>query len=390
MQHPTSTYRSANISAYAKALLILIASRFVVILALFFSARFVTPSIHAAGETNVPWYRYLLRWDAGWYLQIVRDGYSHTGDELTQQSINFSPVYPLICKAVSVLLGVPPDIALLIVSNLLLFAGMSLVFKLIKEDYGEDVGLYSVAALCFFPASLFFTAGYTESLALALIAGTFLLLKRKQFLLASVLIGLAMGTRMMSLILMPPLCWELWREFKPDMRRLVINGAASLVLATSGLWLYMIYLWLAFRRPLSILTSKRAWHGAGGWGEFFQVVTLQPFLHLADIWRDGPIPETLATWFFVLFAGLLIFYRKLLPAPYLLYAAGGLLMPYFLASANRGFGSFTRYLMLIFPVFIILGDIFKKRLWLGLAVTGIFAALLFVHVAFYAQAYWAG
>jgi hypothetical protein len=152
----------------------------------------------------------------------------------------------------------------------------------------------------------------------------------------------------------------------------------------------MIYLWLAFRRPLSILTSKRAWHGAGGWGEFFQVVTLQPFLHLTDIWRDGPIPETLATWIFVLFAGLLIFYRKLLPVPYLLYAAGGLLMPYFLASANRGFGSFTRYLMLIFPVFIILGDIFKKRFWLGLAVTGIFAALLFVHVAFYAQAYWAG
>ncbi|MEK6280507.1 MAG: hypothetical protein AABN95_09165 [Acidobacteriota bacterium] len=390
MQPATSNQRRANIRAYSSALLILIASRVVVILALFFSVRFVKPSIHAVGETDVPWYQYLLRWDAGWYLQIVRDGYSHTGDELTQQSINFSPVYPLFCKGVSVLFGLPPGVALVIVSNLLLVIGIILLFKLIRDDYGDDVAFYSLAALCFFPSSMFFSAGYTESLALGLIAGCFLLLKRKRYVFASVLIGLAVGTRLMSLVLIPPLLWELWRDLAPNKKRLFVTGGASLILATSGLWLYMIYLWAAFNSPLSIMTSKRAWHGSGSSGELFRVLTLQPFQHLLDIWRDGPIPETLAPWFFVLFIFLLIVFRKLLPVSYTLYAAGGLLMPYFLASANRGFGSFTRYLMLIFPFFIILGEILRKRTWLALTVIGVFAALLFMHAAFYAQAYWAG
>ncbi len=390
MDHEASNHRRANITLYAKALLILLASRLVVILALFFSARFVTPSIHAAGETNVPWYRYLLRWDAGWYLQIVRDGYTHTGDELAQQSITFSPLYPLVCKVVSVVFRLSPEIALLVVSNALLLTAVPLLVKLIREDYGDEVALFAVAGLCFFPSSLFLTAGYTESLALVLITVTFLLLKRKHFILASVCIGLAVGTRVTCLSLIPPLLWELWRELGPNKKRLGIAIVYNLLLATSGLWLYMIYLWANFNRPLSVITSKRAWHGEGSWGEILRLITLQPFLHLADIWRDGPIPETLAPWLFLMFIALAVCFRKRLQVSYTLYVAGGLLMPYFLAAGNRGFGSFSRFLMLLFPVFIVLGDIFKRRMWLGLAVIGLFAALLFMHTVFYAQAYWAG
>lgn len=389
MQPASAKKRTANILVYSQVLGILLASRLVVVLAMFFSARFVTPSIHAAGESNIPWYQYLLRWDAGWYLQIVRDGYSHTGDELTQQSINFSPLYPLICKGVT-FLGASPEVAVVVVSNLLFVAGVFLFFKLIREDYGDEVGLVSVATLCFFPTSVFFSAGYTESLALVLITACFLLMKRKHFVLASTFIGLAVGTRLMSLVLVPPLLWELWRELAPNKKRLLLTAATTLILATSGLWLYVIYLWAAFNRPLAIVTSKRAWHGSGSPNELAEVLTLQTFRHLADIWRDGPIPETVAPWIFVLFIALLIAFGRRLSGSYALYAAGGLLMPYVLASGNRGFGSFTRYLMLLFPFFIILAEIFRRRMWLSLTVIGVFTALLFMHAAFYAQAYWAG
>ena len=376
--------------SYGKAIGILLGSRLVVFLAMLFSARFVTPSIHAAGESNIPWYQYLLRWDAGWYLQIVRDGYSHTGDDLTQQSINFSPVYPWLCQAVAVLLHIQPGVALVLVANVLFVAGVLLLFKLIRDDYGEEVSLVAVATLCFFPSSVFFSAGYTESLALVLIAGCFLSIKSKRFILASVLIGLAVGTRLMSLVLIPPLLWEMWREMAPNKKRFFLNGVTTLILATSGLWLYMIYLWVAFNRPFAIVTSKKAWHGSGSEGELFKVVTFQTFGHLADIWRDGPIPETLAPWIFLGFIVLLIAFRKVLPTSYTLFAAGSLAMPYYLASGNRGFGSFTRYVMLSFPFFIILGEIFRRHLWLGLTMIGLFTALLFMHAAFYAQAYWAG
>ena len=167
-------------------------------------------------------------------------------------------------------------------------------------------------------------------------------------------------------------------------------GVPCLILATSGLWLYMIYLWAAFDRPLTVMTSHRAWHGSGSWNELLRVLTLQPFQHLADIWTAGPFPSTLAPWFFLLFVFLLVFFRKLLPPSYMLYTLGVLLMPYLIGSGNVGFHSFTRYLLLALPVFIIMGEIFKRRVWVGFAVMGLFAALLFMHTALYAQGYWAG
>jgi Gpi18-like mannosyltransferase len=370
--------------------LLLICSRLVVMIGIIFSATYLSPSPLAVGEGKIPWYQYLLRWDGGWYLKIVREGYSYNGDDLIQQSINFQPLYPWICKAVAVLFGIPPGAALVIVSNTLLLIALPLLFKLIKEDYGTELALYAMAAVCFFPASLFFSAGYTESLALLLIAICFLLIKKQRFVFASIFIGLALGTRLMSLVLLPPLLWELWRAYAKDIKRLAIVGVICLVIATSGIWLYMIYLWAFFNRPLAIVTSKRAWHGSSGGHELFRVLTLQPFQHLLDLWRVGMLPETLAPWIFVLFVILLAWFRKVLPVRYLLYAAGAWLMPYLLASGNIGFGSFTRYLLLAFPIFIILGTIFKRRFWLGLATLGLFAALLFLHTALYAQAYWAG
>jgi hypothetical protein len=390
MEQATTRRRGSDIGAYASALVILLASRLLVISALVFAARYVPASPLAAGESNLPWYQYLLRWDAGWYLQIVRDGYSDSGSDLVQNSINFSPVYPLLCKAAALLFGIPEGAALVLVSNALLVAGALLLFKLVREEYGDDVALYALAALCFFPTSLFFTAGYTESLALTLVAGTFLLLRRGRYVLASGLIGLATGTRLLSLALILPLAWELWRAYSKELKRLAAVGLACLTLATSGVWLYTIYLWAAFGRPQAILTSKRAWHGAGGWEEWLRVITLQPFRHLADVWGVGFLPETLAPWFFLLFVLLLLFFRKLLPAPYTLYAAGALLLPYLMAGGNAGFVSFTRYLLLVFPVFIILGEVFRRRAWLALAALGLSAGLLFLHTALYAQAYWAG
>jgi Gpi18-like mannosyltransferase len=390
MQPANSQERWVNIKPYLRALAVLISSRLVVLTAAIFSIKFMPASTLAAGEGSLPWYQYFLRWDAGWYLQIIRDGYTFNGDDSVQQSIAFHPLYPMICKTVSVLFGIPPGAAMVIVSNLLIFVAAALVFKIIREDYGDEVALYALAALCFFPASLFFSAGYTESLALLLIVSFFLMLKRKRFVLASLFVSLTLLTRPTSIVLMLPLLWELWRAYGKDLKRLVRVGIPCAILASSGLWLYMLYLWAAFRRPLTVMTSHRAWHGSGSWDELFSVLTLQPFQHLADVWREGPTPNALAPWFFLLFAVLLIFYRKRVPASYGLYTLGVLLMPYIIGSGNRGFGSFARYLLLAFPVFLIMGQLFKERLWLGLSVIGLFAALLFMHTAFYVQAYWAG
>src|SRR6266498_2771363 len=47
-----------------------------------------------------------VRWDAGWYLQIVTDGYQYSPlDTNTQQNIVFFPAYPMLVRIVGRILG---------------------------------------------------------------------------------------------------------------------------------------------------------------------------------------------------------------------------------------------------------------------------------------------
>ncbi|MGI8734785.1 MAG: mannosyltransferase family protein [Pyrinomonadaceae bacterium] len=384
-------YRSVA-GPYASLMAILISSRLVVLLAMVFSATFVQrPAGEIFKDVTPRWYRYLLRWDAGWYLKIATEGYSYNGDNTVQQTVHFYPLYPLIAKAIAVLLNISEAASLLIVSSLVFFLAVPLLFKFIRESHGDEAALYAVAALCFFPSSLFFSAGYTESLALLLIAGFFLLLKQERYLLAAALAGLALATRSTGLLLLLPLVIELWRKFSRDPKKLATLAAPCLILATSGMWLYMIFLWASFNSPLAFVKNTSAWKSdAAIEGGLVGVLTLQPFYQLGDIYKFGPDPNTLSSWFFILFIALLIFFRKWLPFPIWIYSLGVLLLPYLTVSGDVGFVSFTRYSLMAFPVFIIFGELFKRRLWLGLSVLGVFSAMLFMYSAFYAQFYWAG
>src|SRR5260370_16965577 len=202
--------------SYVAALLILCTSRLIVALAFVFSAKFVRRVGEIFPDVTPRWYRYLLRWDAAWYLKIAGEGYSYDGNDLVQQSMAFPPLYPLISKGVAVVLGISEGASLLVVANISIVIAVLLTFKLVKEDFGVETALYTVAVLSFFPTSLFFSAGYTESLALLLTVSCFLLLKKKRYILASVFISLTLATRPASLILMLPLGWELWLGFSRD------------------------------------------------------------------------------------------------------------------------------------------------------------------------------
>jgi hypothetical protein len=393
MKPPKRWERYREVTArYLPVIIILISSRLIVLLSMVFSSTFVQrPNGEIFKDLTPRWYRYFLRWDAGWYLKIVTEGYSYNGDNTVQQPVVFYPFYPLISKAVTIVLNISEAAALLIVSNVALLIAVPLVFKFFRQGYGDQAALYAVACLCFFPSSIFFSAGYTESLALLLITSFFLLLAKERYLIAAGVAGLAVGTRSTGLLLLLPLGIELWRKYSIDPKRLVKSAVYCLFLATSGMWLYMIYLWIVFNSPFAFVLNTRAWRsGAAVEGGFLGVLTLRPFYHLADIFRIGPDPNTLSSWFFVLFMGLLIAFRKRLSFPLWIYGMGSLLLPYLTISGDVGFVSFTRYCLMAFPVFIVLGELFKKRIWLGLSILGLFSAMLFMYSAFYAQFYWAG
>src|SRR4030095_1993412 len=92
---------------YAEAVVIFLISRVLVLLSLFFSFKFVPQNPSGAfWNANPHWYRFFLRYDSGWYLTIARHGYSYTGGNLTQQSVTFYPLYPLLSRLLHNVFGI--------------------------------------------------------------------------------------------------------------------------------------------------------------------------------------------------------------------------------------------------------------------------------------------
>src|SRR6202011_2846057 len=206
---------------YLKALAVYLCSRLVV----FFGVVFGKTYIALGNDTwlgGEQWYHRLLRWDSEWYKIIASEGYTYNGDPTQTQSVVFYPLYPALCRLVSEILRIDLIDSMLLVANLAAMAAALLLFKLVRERFDDRTALATVALISFFPASIFLSAGYTESLALLLMVAFFLAVARGRLLAAAMLAGLAIATRASGIVLLPVLLWELWRARPP--RRFLIEA----------------------------------------------------------------------------------------------------------------------------------------------------------------------
>ncbi len=359
------------------------------LLAIWFAGNYLPLWKSDLWQSGAHWYDHLLRWDSEWYTGIVEHGYHYDGDPNELQPVVFYPLYPLLSRAVAWITGIGSPLALLIVANVSAVLAMLLLCKLARRSFGDDVAVLSVALLSFYPGSLFLSAGYTEPLALLLILSCFAFLNDRRYLFASVTAGLALVTRSVGIALMPALLWELWFKFRTDRGRLLLYAIACMAIASAGLAIYMVYLGVAFGHPLAFADAQAAFHGETSLGgRLVAALTLQPFLHLRF---DDLSPAGLDQWFFILLLVLTLAASRRLPGAQVLFGLGALLVPYLtLSGGPAGFTSMTRFGVLAFPAFIMLANVCRSLPWLGLAVIGLFAAMLGLHSALFAQWYWVG
>jgi hypothetical protein len=155
----------------------------------------------------------------------------------------------------------------------------------------------------------------------------------------------------------------------------------------------MFYLWSAFDSPFAFATNHAAWESGEGWigHNFISALLLKGFFLLRFYPYNNLYPYNFDVWFFLLFLTLILVHRKWLPSSLYLFALGVLMLPYLTITGGPiGFNSMTRYVLLAFPVFIVMAKLCKKRLWLVPCITGLFGAMLFTYSAMYAQGFWVG
>jgi Mannosyltransferase (PIG-V) len=371
---------------YYWAILIFSCSRVVVALGLVFSQKYlpIGADVWSAGPI---WYHQLLQWDSEWYFKIVTDGYRYNGDPTIQQNIVFYPLYPMLSQGLATISGLTPADALLLVSNVAGLLAIIVLFKLVREEFDDQVALATTALLSFFPASVLLSAGYTEPLALLLIVSFFLALKRKYYLSAALLAGLAISARSTGIVLLPILLWEMWlnRDQRPFLPALL----PCILLATSGISLFMIYLWSSFGTPFAFSDGQMAFHqGTTLATRLVAALRFEPFTRMMlNDWN----PWGQASWFTLLFIALIVAGWSRLPSTWTLFAMGVLLLPYLtLSGGPAGFVSMSRFNLVSFPLFVVLADLGLRAKWLLPGVTGLFGASLFMNAALFARRIWIG
>jgi hypothetical protein len=330
-------------------------------------------------------------WDGEHYVELAAGGYLHPP---ANASPAFFPLYPILIRASATLFGGPfslPALSVwgLLVSLLALPFALYFVYRIAESGWGQRAAQGSVLTLALFPTSFFFNAVYTESLFLALSAGSLWAIRvRRDLLLACLLAGLATATRNVGVFLLVPLAYE-WLKNASEYRW----RGAYLALAPSGLAVYAAYLWWRFGDPLLFYTQQGRWgREAKGPLESLLGALTQGGWSLArlfapHLWANpspGRVADALEVTnaynlvFLGLALALLVAGLKVLPHDLSAYALLLILPPAFFGTPQGPLMGLPRYVLVAFPLFIVLGELLKERRLLGawLVLSAAFSLLL--------------
>lgn len=336
-------------------------------------------------------FRTFSKWDARWFLQISLHGY-----EEVPQAAAFFPVYPALVHALAWVTG-SELVAGVLISLAAGAVAAWVLAQLARPLLGERGAHDAVLYLALYPIGFVFTSLYSDGLFLALAAASFLAASRGRPVLAGVLGGLATGTRLIGLALLPALALLLWRGREP---RGVVR-LAPLLLIPAAVGLYALYLDWRLGDPWAFTSAQADWNREASW--LGPVDGLRDaFLSagrgvrdLVDLPASGPGHDQLvALWnvtHFVLLAaaGWLTWVAWVrLGAAYGAYSVASLAIA--LAAPAEGFPlvSLPRFLLADFPLFLALAALTRDRPRARDATLLTFAALGAVCAAAFARGIW--
>jgi hypothetical protein len=156
------------------------------------------------------WLSVWALWDAGWYLDIAKNGYSLSlisdlprNIDPGQINFGFFPLYPLCISFVSRIIGGHFLVSALLVSNTCLVFAAHLLYKLVRIDWPEQDARRAVLYLFLFPVSFILSAAFAESLFLFLSVALFYSLRKENFVLGF-LAGIGLGLCRPAALFMVP------------------------------------------------------------------------------------------------------------------------------------------------------------------------------------------
>ena len=314
--------------------------------------------VQIVGWPRADWHPSLLRhpfvlltwWDAKWYGIIADRGYLLLDGHFSTPA--FFPLFAVLERAGHTL-GLPIDVAGVLLANFGFLAGMLALYELGREFLPDADAQRAAIYIAIFPFSFVFSMAYPEGIVLLFVALAGRAAVRGRFAAAGVWTAAATLARPEGILLAVPitaLAVSRWRELDQASRTravtAVLSGPAALV-SFSG------YLWWTLGDPLAWSRAEAAWgRSFSVTGVYRAVLGLvhAPAHHNNWIFRDVA--------FCVLYVVLLaVAYRARVPKSWIVAGLGMVLLPL----ASGSFTSDARFGLLALPAFWGLAVLGRRR-----------------------------
>ncbi|MBD3332341.1 hypothetical protein GF356_05790 [candidate division GN15 bacterium] len=361
---------------------------------------------HPSCMTRVDVPSALAAWDGEWYMRIATEGYSYDRDRIS--SVGFFPLYPGLGGLLVKCTGLRAELALLVISHGALAALFVLMIAYVRRRFSsadEELAWWTLLAMGLFPTTFYFRMAYTEStfMLLMLLALYGIECKWRPLWIAA-LIGLATASRSAGVAMIPVFALHLWTQYPDQRRSWLLRVSCYLPVCCSGVLLYMVYQWLVFGEPLAFVQTQENWceRVLTLRERVVGLATLEPIRAVYDptspcYWaRVAPRSNLLfnmkaANPVYVLATvGLVAFgaRKRWLSANELVLAIGLLAIPIWFKAGQTCMMSQARYASVVFPVYLVLGQILHriKPPWAAMLMS-LSAFLLVVYTALFVSWY---
>lgn len=292
------------------------------------------------------------RWDSTWYFRVAREGYPSVLPEGTgnpaQTTLGFFPVFPMVTKAVSKLLGIGLPTAALLVNTVAAAVAVLLLWRLTRLLFDRETADRTAFLFCFFPGSYAFSYAYTEAVFLACAIGFLLLVHTERYWAAAAVGAFGSAVRPNGYVFALCLAFVVLTAWRRSGRRRPPATVFAPAVAFAGFAAFMVYLHFH-------LGDAMAWQRAleRGWGQRLDI-TSTAFHRTVDYFTapneylNFLVPAALVL---LLIPWAWLFLKARLPAVFVLYTAA-MLIPILLSSA---LALTPRHVLVAFPLFMAAG-----------------------------------
>ena len=323
--------------------------------------------------------RQFSHWDSPHYIDIAQNGYVNEGDQ--RFFIVFFPLYPALIRLITFNFEYI-NLSALIVSNVSSVFAALYLFKLARLDFSDDIAKKAVLYLCIFPTAYFLSAIYTEGLFFALVISSVYYARVGKWSVAGFLSFFAALTRIAGLLLLPTLIIEYLHQKKWKLKDIRIS-ILWLFLVLAG---FLIYLSINNQVTGSYFTfmeiERTHWYQS--------IDPIQGFINACNWAFNATFPENItsgsAQLIFAVFGLIIVatgFLRRFRPS-YNVY----MLLTWMLSVSTAWWISVPRYVMAMFPMFILLGLLAHKKI-IHYAIVIVFTVALCFFTVLFTMGLWA-